>query len=118
MEIRIDGYSFGRITINNKTYTSDVIIYPDIVDSSWWRKEGHYLQPVDLDGVINAKPDILIIGTGASGVMQMPKETLDFIKSKKIHLYVEMTGKAVDLFNKLCREKPDKKIIAALHLTC
>lgn len=33
--MKIDHYSFGKIIINGKTYPSDVIIYPDSVDSSW-----------------------------------------------------------------------------------
>ena len=45
--MKIDSYSFGRIVINGKTYTSDVIIFPDKVDASWWRKEGHLLQLAD-----------------------------------------------------------------------
>ena len=55
----IEHYSFGRITVDGKTYTSDVIIYPGRVDASWWRREGHNLQAVDLTGVIKAKPEIL-----------------------------------------------------------
>jgi len=116
--LKITHYSFGRITIDGKTYTSDVIIYPDEVDSSWWRKEGHYLQPVDIKDVVEAKPDILIIGTGNSGVMQVPKETLIFVNLKGIEVYLDITGRAVELFNKLQSAKPDKIIIAALHLTC
>ena len=116
--MHIDDYSFGRIVIDKITYTSDLIIYPDRIDSKWWRKEGHYLQPADLTDIINAKPDVLIIGTGASGVMKVPEETLKFIKSKGIEVYVEITGKAVELFNKLQSEKSGKRIIAALHLTC
>lgn len=118
MKMHIDYYSFGRITINNKTYTSDVIIYPGRVDSSWWRKQGHYLQPVDLDDVVKAKPDILIIGTGNSGVMQVPEKTLRFLKSRGIAVNPAVTGKAVEVFNKMQVEKPDKIIVAALHLTC
>ncbi len=117
-KLRISHYSFGKIIIDNKTYTSDVIIYSNRVDSSWWRKEGHYLQPVDLTDVVNAKPDILIIGTGNSGVMRVTGETLDFVKSKGIEVYVDITGKAVELFNKLQGEKTNKIIIATLHLTC
>lgn len=116
--MKISHYSFGKITIEGKTYTSDVIIYPGRVDSKWWRKEGHNLQPIDLTGVIGARPDILIIGTGASGVMKVPDETSKFIKSKGIEVHFEITGKAVELFNKLQAEKTDKVIIAALHLTC
>ncbi|MBI1810547.1 MAG: Mth938-like domain-containing protein [Nitrospirae bacterium] len=116
--MKINDYSFGKITVDNKTYTSDVVMYPDKVDSKWWRKEGHYLQPADLTDIINAKPDILIIGTGASGIMQVPDETLKFLKAKGIEVHVEITGKAVELFNKLQSEKSGKRIIAALHLTC
>jgi hypothetical protein len=113
--MKIEHYSFGNIIIDGKTYTSDVIIYPGRVDSSWWRKEGHYLQVGDLSDVIKAKPEVLIIGTGYSGVMVVPKETISPLESKGIEVHVERTGKAVELFNKIQR---DKIVIAALHLTC
>jgi hypothetical protein len=113
--MKLEHYSFGRITIDGKTYTSDVIIYPGRVDSSWWRKEGHYLQVVDLTDVINAKPEVLIIGTGYSGVMVVPKETVTHLESKGIEVHVARSEKAVEMFNKLQKEK---LVIAALHLTC
>lgn len=113
--MKIEHYSFGRIIIDGKTYTTDVIIYPGRVDSSWWRKEGHHLQIADLTDVINAKPDILIIGTGYSGVMEVPKGTLTYLESKGIKVHVAVTEKAVEIFNKL---QKDKIVIAALHLTC
>ncbi len=50
--MNIEHYSFGKIIINGKTYTSDVIIYPEKVDSSWWRKQGHSLYIDDLKDVI------------------------------------------------------------------
>jgi hypothetical protein len=113
--MKLEHYSFGRLTIDGKTYTSDVIIYPGRVDSSWWRKEGHYLQVVDLVDVINAKPEVLIIGTGYSGVMVVPKETVSHLESKGIEVHVARSEKAVEMFNKLQKEK---LVIAALHLTC
>jgi hypothetical protein len=112
---RITHYSFGRITIDGSTYTSDVVIYPGRVDPSWWRKEGHYLQPVDLADVVASKPDLVIIGTGHSGVMQVPRETVGFLESKGIEVRVALTSKAVDMFNK---SPKDRVVIAALHLTC
>jgi hypothetical protein len=113
--MKLEHYSFGSLTIDGKTYTSDVIIYPGRVDSSWWRKEGHYLQVVDLVDVINAKPEVLIIGTGYSGVMVVPKETVSHLESKGIEVHVARSEKAVEIFNKLQKEK---LVIAALHLTC
>jgi hypothetical protein len=113
--MKIDHYSFGKIVINSKTYTSDVIICPDSVDSSWWRTEGHYLQQVDLGMAVSAKPEVLVIGTGYSGVMVVPEETILFIKSKGIEVLVERTEKAVELYNSLSKAR---KVVAALHLTC
>ncbi|MEW6108023.1 MAG: Mth938-like domain-containing protein [Nitrospirota bacterium] len=113
--MHIEDYSFGKIVINGKTYTSDVIVYTDRVDPAWWRKEGHYLQEADLMDIVNAAPDILIIGTGYSGVMQVPEEIIEFLESKDIKVHVGKTGKAVELFNK---QPSDKKIIGAFHLTC
>jgi len=113
--MHIDHYSFGTIVIDGNTYTSDVIVYPDRVDSSWWRQEGHVLQKADLKDILAAKPDILIVGTGDSGVMNVPEGTLRFLESHNITVHIEKTGKAVELFN---NRPSDKKVIGAFHLTC
>jgi len=113
--MRIGHYSFGRIVIDGRTYTSDVIIYPGRVDSSWWRKQGHCLQPSDLEEIIRAKPDRLIIGTGYSGVMTVPDETIRYAASKGIEVLVMKTEEAVARFNRMGK---DVTVIAALHLTC
>ena len=113
--MRIEHYSFGKIVIDSKTFTSDVIIYPGRVDASWWRKQGHYLQADDLADIIRARPDMLIVGTGYSGVMTVPEETVRFVVSKGIEIRVERTGKAVELYNSA---KKKGVVIAALHLTC
>jgi hypothetical protein len=97
-------------------YSSDVIISEDRVDATWWRKEGHLLQPDDLAGVLKARPDILVVGTGYFGVMSVPDETIEHIRAAGIDIRVERTGKAVDLFNKL--QAGAMRVIAALHLTC
>jgi len=114
--MKIDLYAFGKIVIDGKAYTSDVIIYPENVDASWWRKEGHRLQPADLETVIRKKPDILIIGTGKLGAMEVPEETLSFLRSQGIDVRVAPTEKAVEIFKSSHGE--NKKIVAALHLTC
>lgn len=113
--MNIEHYSFGKIIIDGKTYTSDVIIYPEKVDSSWWRKQGHSLHIDDLKDVIAEKPELLIVGTGNSGMMVVPEETVSNLKSKGIEVNIARTDEAVKLFNKFQKEK---RTIAALHLTC
>jgi hypothetical protein len=77
--MRIDAYSFSRIVINGITYTTDVIIYPKQVNATWWRREGHLLQLVDLQEVLQVKPELLIIGTSYAGAMRVNRETIDRI---------------------------------------
>jgi hypothetical protein len=113
--MHIDDYSFGRIVVDGKTYTSDVIVYPGTVNSSWWRKEGHYLQEEDLVDVAAANPEIVVIGTGDSGVMTVPQRTVAFLESKGIRVFVERTGKAVEIYNK---QQGGGKVVGAFHLTC
>ena len=114
--MKIDSYSFGRIRIDGKAYSSDVIIYADRVDATWWRKEGHRLQAEDLVDVLKARPDVLVVGTGFFGVMSVPEYTAEQIRAAGVDVRIEKTGKAVDLFNKLAIG--DRRVVAALHLTC
>ncbi len=109
----IEDYGFGRIVIDGKTYTSDVIIFPGRVLDSWWRKEGHNLSIEDLTEVIEFGPKTLVIGTGASGIMKVKDETREFLESNGIKIIVENTKKACDILNSLGSDA-----VGAFHLTC
>jgi hypothetical protein len=101
--------------INGKTYSKDIIIYPDRVHSPWWRKEGHLLQTEDLSDIVNESLPILIVGTGYNGAMVVPKGTLEYLKSNNISVVVKKTQEAVDYYNK---NAAVKQMAAAFHLTC
>lgn len=113
--MHIDSYSFGKMVIDGEAYTSDLIIYPDRVDASWWRKEGHYLQKADLAGIVESGPQVLVIGTGNMGVMHVPQATISYLQSKGIEVRVEKSGEAVKVFNELAGKR---KVVGAFHLTC
>ena len=111
----IDSYTFGKIVIDGNTYNSDVIIFPDRVDASWWRKEGHKLHIEDITEIIQEKPEVLVVGTGNTGLMRVLPETKRYIESKGLELVIEKTEEACKIFNELSKSK---RVIAALHLTC
>lgn len=113
---KIEDYDFGRIIVNGKSYKSDIIIFWDKVRSGWWRREGHTLHVEDIADIIDENPDVIVIGTGAYGLMNVLPETENYIKSKGVKLIVKKTKEACKIFNKLSRE--GKKVVAALHLTC
>ena len=114
--MQISDYEFGRIAVADKTYTTDVIVAPEQVIDSWWRKQGHILQIEDLDDIVNAKPDMLIIGTGYYGRMQVPDVTKQYLEERGIKVLQAKTRDAVTEFNQL--QKEYARIVAALHLSC
>ena len=111
----IESYDFGQITINGRKYSRDVLIFPGNLKDNWWRREGHRLSLEDLKDVFEAEPEVLVIGTGYSGLLKVPQEVEDFVKSKDIELVVENTRQACQTYNRLCQSR---KIVAAFHLTC
>jgi hypothetical protein len=111
----IDAYDFGSITINGKRYTTDLIVFPNKINAEWWRKEGHSLHIADLQEVLEAKTEVLVVGTGYSGMMKVPHETRSYVESKGIELVVQKTAEACKTFNRLAESRT---VVAALHLTC
>lgn len=114
--MRIDSYQFGRIVIDGTSYSSDCLIIGDSVQPDWWRKQGHSLSAEDIEAVIAAKPSVLIVGCGASGLMEVPKQTQQVLQQNDIQLEVLDTHKAVQRFNDL--SQAGVNVVAALHLTC
>jgi hypothetical protein len=114
--MHIDSYQFGRIVINGVSYDSDCLIVGETVRSNWWRKQGHSLSVKDLKDVIAAKPSMLVVGCGASGLMKVPEQTRQLLLEKDIQLEVLDTGDAVKRFNELSTQGAG--VAAALHLTC
>lgn len=111
----INHYAFGTITIDNKSYNHDVILYPDHIQSDWWRDQGHLLQVQDIEEIIKQKPRKLIIGTGASGCMGIDEKVQERLHKEDIELVADITSRAVELFNE---EQNKEQVIAAFHLTC
>ena len=114
--MHIDSYQFGEIVVDGTSYTSDVIILGKTVISNWWRKQGHSLSAEDLKAVIAAAPSVLVVGCGASGLMEVPEQTQQLLQENGIRLESLDTYKAVQRFNELAQA--DSNVAAALHLTC
>jgi hypothetical protein len=110
----IESYSFGNITIDGKKYTNDVIILDSKI-ISWWRQEGHLAQVADFADVPDGI-EIIVIGTGDSGMMKLDEKVLAHFKGRGIEVVMQMTGEAVNTFNELKQQK--KKVAGAFHLTC
>lgn len=112
----IDSFAFGRIVIAGHEYRNDVIILPDgSVISPWWREESHRLLASDLTAILTNKPEILIAGTGSSGMMIPDNELPNYLAERGMELVALPTDEAVTLYNDLA---PTRSVAACLHLTC
>jgi hypothetical protein len=111
----IESYAFGRMDVDGRTYTSDLIIFPDRVNDSWWRKSGHNLCLADIEDVLKEKPEVLVVGTGFYGIVSVEEEVKSHAQSQGIELIIEKTKKAAQSFNEFASKK---KTIGAFHLTC
>lgn len=112
---KIDRYHFGEIVIDGKRYSGDVIVYPDRVESGWWRQEGHSLAPEDIWEVLQSPPEVLVIGQGSSSRMEVPLQTRRKLSEVGIQVIAEPTDQACETYNQL---RLKRRVVAALHLTC
>jgi len=114
--VKIEEYRFGYIRIAGEEYRRDLIILPERIIPDWRREQGHRLSLKDLQDVIEYEPEVLVIGTGASGAMKVPNEVREALNSKAIEVIVAKTGEAVKEYNRMREE--GRLAVAALHLTC
>jgi len=114
--MHIDSYQFGKIVVDGTNYNSDIIILGDTIQSNWWRKQGHSLSAEDIESIIVARPAVLVVGCGASGLMKVPDQTRQILQEHNIQLEAFDTYKAVEQFNEL--SQAGANVAAALHLTC
>ena len=112
---KIDFYRFGEIVIDGERHSRDVIVYPDRVQANWWREEGHSLSPADLDEVMREPPEVLVIGQGAYGRMDVPADTQRWLEAAGVQVVAEKTERACETYNRL---REEAAVVAALHLTC
>ena len=111
----IDSYTFGRMTVNGQSYESDLIIYPDRIESAWWRSKGHIFSVEDLEKMLAAGPEVIIIGSGSPGMLSVPKKAREVAASRGVELHVKPTEAAAQLYNEIA---PTRKVVAGFHLTC
>jgi hypothetical protein len=111
---RLEDYSFGRIVVDGKEQTRDLIVLPDRVVTNWWRRDGHSLAVADLDEVSDELPEKLVLGTGAQGRLRPPRAVIEELERRGIDVEVLRTDEAVRRYGEL----DERRTAAALHLTC
>ena len=112
----IEDYSEGHIRIDGADYEQDVKIIGSDVVPNWWRKSGHRIEVEDIGDILDANPDILVVGTGYAENVKISEQVLSLTKGRNIRLIPEATPRAVRTYNGLLSE--GNSVAGAFHLTC
>jgi len=119
----IEEYHFGSMTIDGKKYTYDVEVRWDGEVLKWWRKESHRVFIEDIKRALEQNLEVIVIGTGESGLVEVTDEVQKEIEHRGIKLIIDNTGQAVKTFNIINQESEEEegakaKVIGLFHLTC
>ena len=114
--MKIDGTGFGWISVDNVRYNHDIIIFPDRNIKNRYedfKGDSHILNKEEAEKVIGSGAEIIVVGTGQSGILSIPEETSQFLSKRGIKLIAEPTPKAILTFNNIAGKK-----CALFHTTC
>ena len=113
----IDQYATGsHMTVKGMRYHKDLKIIRGEVIENWWRQQGHRLATDDIDDILDARPQILVVGTGYAGNMRVPDAVRQTLENHQIKVIAQTTADATTTFNRLVGEGKD--VAGAFHLTC
>ena len=112
----VEKYRFGKIVVSGKSYSSDLIIFKDFIKEKWWRKEGHKLHLDDLEILNEKEIEVLVVGTGSIGKMEVPEDVIKELEQKDIVVYAYKSAEATEKYNKFAEE--GRNTALAIHLTC
>ncbi len=112
----IETYSFGSMRVMGENHRNDLKIIDKEIIRNWWRREGHALYAEDIDDILYAAVEVLVVGTGAYGGMRVTEEAVQAIEGRRIKWVAVPTKEAVSIFNDYHAQR--KRVAGAFHLTC
>lgn len=112
----IDSTEFGSIIVDGKKYEHDIVIdYKGNVKKGWLQTR-HLVAEKEFSDFLKEYPEIIIIGNGQHGEVEVSDEFIRLAEEKGIEVIIKETPKAIKKFNELI--KAGKKVIVYIHVTC
>jgi len=119
--MHIDTTQFGEIIIDDKKY-HQVLIVGDAVEERDYKKleklfgSSHEIGDWEIEKLLSNNPEIIIIGTGQNGTMEVDKKTIQKLQSKGAETIIATTPQIIEIFNE--KIKQGVKTNALIHTTC
>lgn len=119
--LHIDGTEFGQITIDGRPYSQVLIVGQQILERDYTRLNqlfgtSHQIGDWEMERLAEQNPEIIIVGTGQSGMLTMDQKFHDTLQSRGIEVITTVTPKALKIYNGKVKE--GRRVNALLHTTC
>jgi len=117
----INSTEFGNVVIDDKKYNQVLIIGDSVMERDYNKLEelfntSHKIGDWEVEELLKENPEIIIIGTGQNGAMEVDKETLKKVSAGNIEVITDETPKAIEIYNQ--KIKQGKRINVLIHTTC
>lgn len=108
----IDEIEYGKIVFEGESFKDVKII--NKVPQEWTWKKDHKVTIEDINDMLDII-DVLVIGTGTEGKVEVEKEVLDACDKREIHVHIEKSDSAMRLYNEI---EGHHVVGAIIHSTC
>jgi hypothetical protein len=114
--VKIDSSEFGEIIIDGKPYASDMYVCYDGELREARLSERHLFSKEELSFLLRKNPEVIIIGTGQYGLVEVSKDVKTITGRRGIELIKLSTQAAIKKFNELVEK--GRKVVGFFHVTC
>ena len=115
----ITDLAWGSVRLASGRRFKDAKLYPGGAREWDWRETGTRhspgIQPADVEELVDEGARIVVLSRGQHERLEVMPETVRFLEEKGVEVHVEETRRAVELYNRLRRERP---VGALVHSTC
>lgn len=108
---RFTGYGNGYVAVNNQRYERSIVVTPEVIHDAWAVTGVDSMGAAELEFLFSLKPEILLLGTGATHRFPGPTVLREFARAQ-IGVESMDTPAACRTFNVLIAE--GRNVIAAI----
>jgi len=117
----INSTKFGEIVIDNKKYHQVLIIGDSIEERDYEKLQelfgtSHKIGEWEVEKLLKGNPQVIIVGTGQNGAMEVDDKLVDKFKALSIETIIDVTPKIIEIYND--QIKLGKRVNALMHTTC
>jgi hypothetical protein len=117
---KIDSFNFGFIVVDEKQYSSDIVILPDGTvkerNPGKGRLGSHTIARSEIEALTRSQPEVILIGTGVQNMARLAHDAEFYLTKPDLDVTVLPSNEVVKKYNKLVED--GEKVAALIHVTC